>query len=208
MITDQFWIFVVSGLLLNLTPGNDMLYVIARSSGGSVRAGIVSALGIGAGCFVHMLAAVAVLSALVAQSAIAIEILKYAGAAYLVYLGLRSIFDSSSLTTRETSHTRSMSRIFWQGVLTNVLNPKVALFFLAFLPQFIDASKGSLSLQILFLGTWFNVMGTLVNILVALVFGRLGARLSRIPKFMQWQQRFTGIVLMALGIRVAMTSKN
>ena len=208
MITDQFWIFVVSGLLLNLTPGNDMLYVIARSSGGSVRAGIVSALGIGAGCFVHMLAAVAGLSALIAQSALAFEILKYAGAAYLVYLGLRSIFDRSSLTTRETSHTRSMSRIFWQGVLTNVLNPKVALFFLAFLPQFIDPSKGSLSLQILFLGTWFNVMGTLVNILVALVFGRLGARLSRIPKFMQWQQRFTGIVLMALGIRVAMTSKN
>ena len=208
MITDQFWIFVVSGLLLNFTPGNDMLYVIARSSGGSERAGIVSALGIGAGCFVHMLAAVAGLSALVAQSAIAFEILKYAGAAYLVYLGLRSIFDRSSSTTRETSHTRSMSRIFWQGVLTNVLNPKVALFFLAFLPQFIDASKGSLSLQILFLGTWFNVMGTLVNILVALVFGRLGARLSRIPKFMQWQQRFTGIVLMALGIRVAMTSKN
>ena len=208
MITDQFWIFVVSGLLLNLTPGNDMLYVIARSSGGSERAGIVSALGIGAGCFVHMLAAVAGLSALVAQSALAFEILKYAGAAYLVYLGLRSIFDRSSSTTRETSHTRSMSRIFWQGVLTNVLNPKVALFFLAFLPQFIDASKGSLSLQILFLGTWFNVMGTLVNILVALVFGRLGARLSRIPKFMQWQQRFTGIVLMALGIRVAMTNKN
>ena len=208
MITDQFWIFVVSGLLLNFTPGNDMLYVIARSSGGSERAGIVSALGIGAGCFVHMLAAVAGLSALVAQSAIAFEILKYTGAAYLVYLGLRSIFDRSSSTTRETSHTRSMSRIFWQGVLTNVLNPKVALFFLAFLPQFIDPSKGSLSLQILFLGTWFNVMGTLVNILVALVFGRLGARLSRIPKFMQWQQRFTGIVLMALGIRVAMTSKN
>ena len=173
-----------------------------------MRAGIVSALGIGAGCFVHMLAAVAGLSALVAQSALAFEILKYAGAAYLVYLGLRSIFGRSASTTRETSHTRSMSRIFWQGVLTNVLNPKVALFFLAFLPQFIDPSKGSLSLQILFLGTWFNVMGTLVNILVALVFGRLGARLSRIPKFMQWQQRFTGIVLMALGIRVAMTSKN
>ena len=84
MITDQFWIFVVSGLLLNLTPGNDMLYVIARSSGGSARAGIVSALGIGAGCFVHMLAAVAGLSALIAQSALAFEILKYTGAAYLV----------------------------------------------------------------------------------------------------------------------------
>ena len=208
MITDQFWIFVVSGLLLNLTPGNDMLYVIARSSGGSARAGIVSALGIGAGCFVHMLAAVAGLSALIAQSALAFEILKYAGAAYLVYLGCRSIFDRSAPATRETMHTRSMSRIFWQGVLTNVLNPKVALFFLAFLPQFIDPSRGSLSLQILFLGTWFNVMGTLVNILVALIFGRLGARLSRIPKFMLWQKRFTGIVLMALGIRVAMTSRN
>jgi threonine/homoserine/homoserine lactone efflux protein len=208
MITDQFWIFVVSGLLLNLTPGNDMLYVIARSSGGSVRAGIVSALGIGAGCFVHMLAAVAGLSALVAQSALAFEILKYAGAAYLVYLGIRSIFDRSTSRIRETTHTRSMSRIFWQGVLTNVLNPKVALFFLAFLPQFIDPSRGSLSMQILFLGSWFNLMGTLVNILVALIFGRLGARLSRIPKFIQWQQRFTGIILMALGIRVALTSRN
>jgi threonine/homoserine/homoserine lactone efflux protein len=208
MITDQFWIFVVSGLLLNLTPGNDMLYVIARSSGGSVRAGIVSALGIGAGCFVHMLAAVAGLSALVAQSALAFEILKYAGAAYLVYLGIRSIFDRSTSGIRETTHTRSMSRIFWQGVLTNVLNPKVALFFLAFLPQFIDPSRGSLSMQILFLGSWFNLMGTLVNILVALIFGRLGARLSRIPKFIQWQQRFTGIILMALGIRVALTSRN
>ena len=205
MITDQFWIFVVSGLLLNLTPGNDMLYVIARSSGGSVRAGIVSALGIGAGCFVHMLAAVAGLSALVAQSAIAFEILKYAGAAYLIFLGIKTFSSKTSPLKLESVKSSSYNKLFWQGLITNVLNPKVALFFLAFLPQFVSVHENNVHWQILFLGTWFNISGTVVNILVAVLFGKISGVLTRSPGFLQWQQRVTGFVLIGLGIKVALS---
>ena len=204
---DNFWVFALTGLLLNLTPGNDMIYVIARSSGQGIKAGVISALGIGAGCIVHILAAVIGLSAIIAQSAIAFDIIKYAGATYLIYLGLKSLFSKKKKFTINKLEEISYNKIFWQGAITNVLNPKVALFFLAFLPQFIDINSGNTSLQILFLGTWFNVVGTLVNILVALLFGRLGAWLSSSPGFVQWQERITGVLLIALGIKVALSGK-
>jgi threonine/homoserine/homoserine lactone efflux protein len=208
MIIENFWLFALTGLLLNLTPGNDMLYVIARSSGGRTKAGIISALGIGAGCLVHILAAVAGLSALIAQSALAFNIIKYAGAAYLIYLGLRSLLKKNKVFVAPGKvQSLPYKRIFWQGVLTNVLNPKVALFFLAFLPQFIDLHRGNTGLQILFLGTWFDVVGTIVNILVALLFGRLSGWLSRSSKFVQWQERITGMILIGIGIKVALESK-
>jgi len=208
MIVDSFWMFALTGLLLNLTPGNDMLYVIARSSGQGTRAGILSALGIGAGCTVHILAAVIGLSALIAQSAAAFDIIKYVGAAYLVYLGVRSILGKKqSIKIDEHLKRLSYKKIFWQGVVTNVLNPKVALFFLAFLPQFINIHRGNASVQILFLGTWFDFVGTIVNVLVALLFGKIGSWLSRIPTFIQWQQKITGTILVALGIKVALSSK-
>ena len=208
MIIENFWLFALTGFLLNLTPGNDMLYVIARSSGGRTKAGIISALGIGAGCLVHILAAVAGLSALIAQSALAFNIIKYAGAAYLIYLGLRSLLKKNKVFVAPGKvQSLPYKRIFWQGVLTNVLNPKVALFFLAFLPQFIDLHRGNTGLQILFLGTWFDVVGTIVNILVALLFGRLSGWLSRSSKFVQWQERITGMILIGIGIKVALESK-
>jgi threonine/homoserine/homoserine lactone efflux protein len=205
---DNFWVFALTGLLLNLTPGNDMLYVIARSSGQGTRAGVVSALGIGAGCIVHILAAVVGLSALIAQSALAFDIIKYLGAGYLVYLGVRSLLaKKQAIRIKKDWQVLSYRKIFWQGVLTNVLNPKVALFFLAFLPQFIDISKGDTSWRILFLGTWFDFVGTLVNILVALLFGKIGAWLSQSPTFLLWQERVTGLLLIGLGIKVALSSK-
>ena len=205
---DNFWVFALTGLLLNLTPGNDMMYIIARSSGQGTKAGIVSALGIGAGCIVHIMAAVVGLSALIAQSAIAFDIIKYIGAAYLIYLGIRSLLTKKkALTIDKDLQQLSYPKIFWQGVLTNVLNPKVALFFLAFLPQFINIHKGDTSLQILFLGVWFDIVGTVVNILVALLFGKIGAWLSKSPAFVQWQERITGIILIGLGIKVALGSK-
>ena len=204
---ENFWVFALTGLLLNLTPGNDMLYVIARSSGQGIKAGVVSALGIGAGCIVHIFAAVIGLSAIIARSALAFDIIKYAGAAYLIYLGIKSLLSKKKKLTIQKLDVISYNKIFWQGVLTNVLNPKVALFFLAFLPQFIDLNAGNTSLQILFLGTWFNVVGTLVNVLVAVLFGKLGAWLSRSPGFVQWQERITGILLIALGIKVALSGK-
>jgi threonine/homoserine/homoserine lactone efflux protein len=208
MIIENFWLFALTGLLLNLTPGNDMLYVIARSSGGRTKAGMISALGIGAGCLVHILAAVAGLSALIAQSALAFNIIKYAGAAYLIYLGLRSLLKKNKVFVAPGKvQSLPYKRIFWQGVFTNVLNPKVALFFLAFLPQFIDLHRGNTGLQILFLGTWFDVVGTIVNILVALLFGRLSGWLSRSSKFVQWQERITGMILIGIGIKVALESK-
>ena len=205
---DNFWVFALTGLLLNLTPGNDMMYIIARSSGQGTKAGVISALGIGAGCLVHIMAAVVGLSALIAQSAIAFDIIKYLGAAYLIYLGVKSLLaKKKALAIDKNLQQLSYRKIFWQGVLTNVLNPKVALFFLAFLPQFIDVNKDNTSLQILFLGIWFDIVGTFVNILVALLFGRIGAWLSKSPTFVQWQERITGLILIALGIKVALGSK-
>jgi threonine/homoserine/homoserine lactone efflux protein len=157
---------------------------------------------------VHILAAVAGLSALIAQSALAFNIIKYAGAAYLIYLGLRSLLKKNKVFVAPGKvQSLPYKRIFWQGVLTNVLNPKVALFFLAFLPQFIDLHRGNTGLQILFLGTWFDVVGTIVNILVALLFGRLSGWLSRSSKFVQWQERITGMILIGIGIKVALESK-
>jgi threonine/homoserine/homoserine lactone efflux protein len=210
MITADFWVFALTAILLNLTPGNDMLYVIARSSSQGVKAGIVSALGIMVGCMVHILAAVLGLSAVIAGSALAFDIIKYTGAAYLIYLGVKAILSRrKAITVNATTSQLSYRRLFWQGAFTNVLNPKVALFFLAFLPQFISIrDQVSPSLQILFLGTWFNVGGTLVNILVALLFGKAGEWINRSAKFVQWQERVTGIILISLGIKVALGSRN
>lgn len=208
MIIENFWVFALTGLLLNLTPGNDMLYVIARSSGQGTKAGVVSALGIGAGCVIHILAAAVGLSALITQSATAFTVIKYIGAAYLIYLGIKSLgAKKSSLVVHKKVKELSYKKIFWQGVLTNILNPKVALFFLAFLPQFITIQHGSPVLQILFLGAWFNIVGTLVNVLVALLFGKIGVFLAKSPGFVQWQERITGVILIGLGIKVALSSK-
>jgi len=208
MAIEHFWVFALAALLLNLTPGNDMLYVAARSTSQGIKAGIISSLGIMAGCMVHILAAVIGLSAIIAQSALAFNIIKYVGAAYLVYLGIRSIISrKKTFEVKNKMQQQSYTRIFWQGVITNVLNPKVALFFLAFLPQFINVESKHTALQILFLGTWFNVGGTLVNILVAILFGKIGTWLSHSPRFIQWQERITGAMLIALGIKVALSKK-
>jgi len=208
MIIENVWMFALTGLILNLTPGNDMLYVIGRSSGQGTKAGVISALGIGAGCIVHILAAVIGLSALIAQSALAFDIIKYLGAGYLVYLGIKSVVSKKhSIHIERNLKPLSYNKIFWQGVITNVLNPKVALFFLAFLPQFISVHEGNTSWQILFLGIWFDAVGTIVNVLVALLFGRIGSWLSKSPRIVQWQERITGMLLIGLGIKVALSSK-
>jgi threonine/homoserine/homoserine lactone efflux protein len=209
MSIHDFWVFVLAALLLNLTPGNDMLYVIARSTAQGIKAGIISSLGIMAGCMVHILAAVIGLSAIIAKSATAFSVIKYAGAAYLIYLGVRSLVSKrKSFEINIATHPISYKRLFWQGALTNTLNPKVALFFLAFLPQFININGTSVHQEILFLGTWFNIGGTLVNIGVAILFGKIGHWLSSSPRFVLWQERITGIVLVGLGIKVALSSKN
>ena len=206
--TNDFLIFALASLVLNITPGNDMLYVATRSTSQGIKAGIVSALGIAGGCIVHLLAAVVGLSAIIANSAIAFDIIKYAGAGYLVYLGIRSFLSNQNkFTLNSNIEKKSLSKLFWQGVFTNVLNPKVALFFLAFLPQFIHPEKGNTALQILLLGMWFNFSGTIVNSIVAMLFGKLGNWLADKQAFIKWQNKITGMLLVGLGIKVALSSR-
>jgi threonine/homoserine/homoserine lactone efflux protein len=197
-----FLAFLVAAFALNIAPGPDMLYVIGRSVGQGRKAGIVSSLGVFVGCWVHILAAAFGIAALLRSSPMAFNIVRYAGAAYLIYLGIKMLAQQTDLKSQQVK-TESLSVIFRQGAITNVLNPKVAIFFLAFLPQFINAQRGSVVLQILVLGLIFNVGGTLVNLGVAYAGGTLGELLRRNQAIARLQRRFTGLIFVGLGLRLA-----
>ncbi len=203
----DFWLFVLSGLLLNVTPGPDTLYIVGRSSAQGWRAGAVAALGIGTGALVHVCAAALGLSAILAASAAAFTAVKFIGAAYLVYVGI-SLFRSKSSTpsapTGSGIRPASMRAIFLQGFLTNVLNPKVALFFLAFLPQFVSSDAPYKPLAFLFLGIVFDVNGTIWNLLVAWSTARISGRLAAGEKFKTWFNRCVGSIFVLVGIRLAL----
>ncbi len=202
------WLFFIASLLLNITPGNDMIYVSSRSISQGSKAGIMSALGVFFGCFVHILAAVFGLSLIIARSAYLFNIVKLAGAAYLIYLGVKSwLSKPSQKHTHPQSPSLNKWKLFKQGMITNALNPKVAIFFLSFLPQFIDPSSHFVKLQLAVLGLWFAAQGTLVLMIVALIFGRTKDFFSRKPRFWQIQEKITGTILIGLGIRVALTTK-
>jgi threonine/homoserine/homoserine lactone efflux protein len=199
-------LFLLATLTLNLTPGPDMLYVLARSVGQGRRAGVMSALGIGAGILVHMSALALGLSTLLLQVPVAYEAVKIVGAVYLLYLGVRIILSRNETLAGSQVERASDGRIFRQGVITNVLNPKVALFFLAFIPQFIDPSRGPVGWQVILLGLLFDTSGTIVNIVVALISGTLGNRMranSRLTRIQQW---FTGTVFIGLAARLVWPS--
>jgi threonine/homoserine/homoserine lactone efflux protein len=200
-------LFVVSGLLLNMTPGPDTLYIVGRGTAQGRRAGAVAALGIGAGCVVHTLAAALGLSAILATSATAFALVKWIGAAYLVYLGWALLVSGSGAGSAPAPLPASLRRVFVQGFLTNVLNPKVALFFLAFLPQFIDANAPHKALSFLLLGAIFNVNGTLWNLLVAWSASGLGCRLAVGTKTVLWLNRALGGLFVALGVRLALAER-
>ncbi len=201
-------IFLVAALALNISPGPDMLYVISRSLGQGRRAGIVSALGIGAGTLVHTFVAAIGLSAILLSLPIAYELIRYAGAAYLVYLGLRMLLVKNiGRATSEpggSTNNYSLRSLFRQGVTTNVLNPKVALFFLAFLPQFVDQSKGAVALQMILLGLLFDTSGTSVNVIVATLAGRVSDSLKNRSGFSRFQKIGPACILIALGLLVAL----
>jgi|SRR5205814_191791 len=195
--------FFAAAFLLNIAPGPDMLYVIGRSIGQGRRAGTVSALGIFVGCLVHIFVAAVGLAALLRSSPLAYSIVRYAGAGYLVYLGVRVLLQRTSALEAPEIQSAPLGQIFTQGVITNVLNPKVALFFLAFLPQFIQPQRGSVALQIIVLGLIFDVGGTLVNLAVAQAGGRLGDAIKQHSGLARLQKWFTGTVFIGLGMRVA-----
>ena len=199
------WIaFGVATLILNLTPGPDMMYVVARSVGQGRRAGVVSALGIGAGILVHTLGAALGIAALLRAWPFGYEIVRYAGAAYLIYLGVRLLVQRRAASAPGQLAAEPLTAIFRQGVITNVLNPKVALFFLAFLPQFVSPAKGAVGLQMAALGLYFNFSGTLVNLGVALAAGLAGNFLRR-GRGRELGERLSGTVYIALGVRVGLT---
>jgi threonine/homoserine/homoserine lactone efflux protein len=196
-------VFLAATLALNLTPGPDMLYVITRSATEGRSAGVVSALGIATGCVVHTIAVAAGVTGLLAAVPVAYDGLRYLGAAYLIYLGVRRLIRSTPATSGTVpAAATGLWPVYRQGVLTNVLNPKVALFFLALLPQFVDPSAGRVSLQLAALGSLFNVSGTIVNVLVALAASG-SARWSRQSAGSNWAARASGLVFVGLGVRLA-----
>lgn len=197
-----FLTFLLAAFMLNIAPGPDMLYVIGRSVGQGRKAGIVSSLGVFVGCWVHILAAALGIAAVLRSSPAAFNAVRYAGAAYLIYLGTRMIAQRTDFSSQQLK-PESLAAIFRQGAITNVLNPKVAIFFLAFLPQFIDARRGSVLLQILLLGLIFNIGGTLVNLGVAYAGGSLGELLRRNERLARLQRWVTGLIFIGLGIRLA-----
>lgn len=204
---DALLVFVTAGLLLNLTPGPDVLYIVGRSLSQGRAAGVVSALGISTGCLFHIVAATCGLSALMLALPLAYDIVRYAGAAYLVWLGLKALRSKSEALEVRAMERTPLRAIFRQGVITNVLNPKVALFFLAFLPQFADPARGPLWMQILFLGVVFTVNGTLVCLGYVLVAAKLGDWLKSRYDVSTWLNRLTGGLFIALGVRLALLER-
>ncbi|WP_439574322.1 LysE family translocator [Phreatobacter sp.] len=203
----DLWLFVLAGLLLNITPGPDMALVIGRSLRDGTRAGAVAALGIGAGAFVHIGAAALGLSVILSTSALAFTIVKWVGAAYLVIVGLSLLLSRPATGDRAVALAPArLGTVFLQGFLTNVLNPKVALFFLAFLPQFIDPQAPDKALAFVVLGLIFNVTGTAWNLCVAWAAG-LMSRMQGFSTVRTWLDRALGALFLGLGVRLALSER-
>jgi len=204
-------LFIAAALLLNVTPGPDMLFVAGSAASRGRQAGLQAALGIGAGCLVHVVLAAVGLSALLAASALAFGVVKWVGAAYLVWCGIGMLRTRAA--PAGTSHgvpPPAGRSPFWQGALTNALNPKVALFFLAFLPQFIDPAGGHRAFGFAALGLLFDLGGTLVNIVVALAADWLRSRLSAHRGARAagvWLQRAVGAVFVGVGLKLALSER-
>ncbi len=201
-------VFVLAALVLLVIPGPAVLYIVAQSISRGRLAGIVSMLGIQVGGLVHIAAAAAGLSALLVRSGVAFNIVKYAGAAYLVFLGLRRLLGREPLDTVGARPAKSLRRLFAQGIVVNVLNPKTALFFFSFLPQFVDVEQGSVALQIATLGLIFILLATVSDGLYALAAGSAAGWLRGRPGFVRGERFATGGVLVGLGVIAAFSGAN
>jgi threonine/homoserine/homoserine lactone efflux protein len=204
-------VFLTAAVLLAIAPGPGMLYVLARSLAGGRREGILSALGTFAGGMVHVLAAAAGVSVILAKSALAFAAVKYLGAGYLCFLGIRMILDA-----RQDAQTDSDALIkatvrrrgpFWQGVTTEVLNPKTALFFLSFIPQFVNRESGHVFLQFFFLGSVSVALNTSADLIVTALAGPLGNYIRSSATFRRRQRTATGVIMIGLGTYLATSQK-
>lgn len=199
-------LFVGAAIVLLVVPGPAVLYVVTQSVSHGRRAGIASVAGITTGTLVHIAAATVGLSALLASSALAFDVVKYLGAAYLVVVGLRRLAGLEREQELHTRSTRDLGRLYRQGIVVNTLNPKTALFFLAFLPQFVEPDRGTAWLQILTLGLLFAALGFCSDGVWALVAGTLGDRLRRSRRFPAVQRYVSGSVFVGLGAVAALTA--
>ncbi len=207
--THDLLLFILSGLLLNITPGADSLYIITRSISQGSRAGMAAAFGIGVGCYVHIFAAAIGLSALLATSAAAFTTVKLVGAVYLLYMGISLVRSTPPTYDSQVAVALALpSTIFWQGFLTNVLNPKVALFFLAFVPQFIEPSATNKALAFIFLGAIFNFTGTVWCLFLAWSAAHLRCRASQGGHAFMWLMRGVGSLFIFLGLKLALSKQS
>jgi threonine/homoserine/homoserine lactone efflux protein len=208
----QFWLFVVSGLLLNVTPGPDTAYIVGRSLQLGCRGGAAAALGISCGCLVHVFGAAIGLSALLVASSTAFTLIKWAGAAYLCFIGASLVLSRLQASADHAlagqdavlpHQLLSLRQVFWQGALTNVLNPKVALFFLAFLPQFVTANSPHKAAAFLLLGLIFVFNGTLWCLGMAAFAAGAAGRIKQSGGAQLWINRALGALFIYIGVRIA-----
>jgi threonine/homoserine/homoserine lactone efflux protein len=204
---DHLGLFVVAGLLLNLTPGPDVLFIVSQGLRSGARAGIVAALGISAGCLVHVVAATVGVGALVAASATAFTVLKWIGAAYLVFIGLRMLASCGGADAPGEAAELSMRQVFLRAFWTNALNPKVALFFLAFLPQFIAPGTAGASWSFLALGLLFTFNSTWVNIGYGVLAAWIAHRMAALRRGFAWMDRIAGALFVGFGLRLALNDR-
>ncbi len=196
-------VFLLAGLVLVIVPGPNIVYIVARGVHQGRMAGLVSALGVETGTLVHVAAAALGLSALLASSATAFAAVKYAGAAYLLWLGVRTLLAKNAAHQVSAPPPASPRAIFWQGVAVNVLNPKTALFFLAFLPQFVDPTRGSAGWQIFILGVLLTTLGLVSDCIYALLAGRVGGMLKGSARFRAGERWVVGTTYLGLGAATA-----
>jgi threonine/homoserine/homoserine lactone efflux protein len=203
----DYWLFIGTGILLNLTPGQDTMFIIGRSLSGGRRAGVAASLGIAVGSIGHTLAAALGFSAIIATSALAFTAVKLAGAAYLIYLGIKLVWSRNAAAIPSGNAGAEASEHPWscfrQGIITNVLNPKVALFFLAFLPQFIDIHSPAKALAFLTLGATFITSGLIWCLILASGAARLRTFFQRNPSVRTMIDRAIGVLFVTLGVRLA-----
>lgn len=197
-------LFILASAALLLTPGPAVLYIIARSVDQGRRAGLVSVCGIEVGNFMHVIAATLGLSALLLSSALAFTVVKYLGAAYLIYLGLRKLFTREAVQAPGHRQPQSHRRVFSQGVVVATLNPKTALFFVAFLPQFVDVSQGAIAAQLLVLGCIFVMLGAVSDSMYAVLAGTVGQWLKGSPSVVRAERYVVGSVYIGLGVTTAL----
>ncbi len=204
----QFALFVVATLALNLTPGPDMVYAAANGMQRGMKAGIVSASGIGCGALVHAAFAAVGISAIIAASDTAYDILRIGGGGYLIWVGIKSFKEGGRTFSDLACEALPYRSLFVRGLITNILNPKVALFFIAFLPQFVRPESGNVAAQIFLLGCFIGISGTVINGLVGIFAGGAGRILLQNPLSARWISRISGSLIIALGARLFFMEKN